>query len=962
MTGSGHISYFTHLAASGTARYRYIILVPMENVLSIKLHQPAPPLKRVPRPALIQRLNDGLAYGRQLTLVSAPAGFGKTACICDWLAGVSLPATWLSLDAADNDPQRFLTYLAAALKKAGDMPGFETVLQAGQLAPVEAISTALINDILNLPSSLLLILDDLHVIQDRFIYQILEKLILTPLQPLHLVMLTREDPALPLARLRANNQLTEIRAADLRFSSDETRRFLNEVMSLRLSAADIALLEERTEGWVAGLQLAGLSIRDRPNPSVFISSLSGSHRHILSYLTEEVLSRQPQEIQDFLLNTSILDRLSGDLCSAVTGRADSPLLLEQLCGANLFLTPLDDEQRWYRYHHLFADLLRHRQKALHAEETAELHRRASRWYALACEDGSFGERSTFAGEAIRHALAAEEFAEAARLIESHALEMLRQWHLKTVGDWIRALPPEWSTHSPRTILAFARMHMAFGDLEQAAPYLAQLEKLFSDSQDSDLVTPSLKAEWLSLQSTVLGMQGRASESLELAQQALAIAPDADDSARSQIYSGLAMAYQGTGDIPRAIDAFLKIIQLGRATSDLVTELMGIAPLVLLLIGRGQLRYGYELAMQGIERVERAGMVPPIIASIYGELGQICFQWGRWEEAREYSRRAAESSVLSGFSDAIIFHTVTCASLLLVQGDIDAAAAQMKLAVEQMRVDAPIVVRESVIAQQVCILLAQNDLSAAEAALGGLAGSAALPDLVPGQGVQFSQGPLYTSALRIHLHRARVLQGNAAAQSLSDGVRLADCLVDPVVQSENPLLAVEAFLLRAQLHAAAGDPQSSLADVSAALDLAEPEGCVSDFIAAGPFAARALTDLLRRCAPGSLRENTIQKILKAYTATRGEVTAAAPAPVRARASIEPAEQVELNVLVEPLTDRELDVLGCVAEGLKYEEIASRLVISVNTVRSHVKAIYGKLGVNNRTAAIEAARKQNMLKSS
>jgi LuxR family maltose regulon positive regulatory protein len=359
----------------------------MSSLLATKLYRPSIPPKRVQRPHLIQRLNEGLESGRQITLASAPAGFGKTTCISEWVNALDCPVTWLSLDAADDAPGCFLAYLGAALQKVDANLGrkIEGVLRSGQLPPSEIISTTLSNDIQELESRFLLVLDDFQVIQDRFILQVLEGLVANLPQPLHLVLLTREDPPLPLARLRANNQLTEIRAGDLRFANPEADRFLNEVMGLSLSQADIAVLEDKTEGWIVGLQLAGLSIRDRTDPSSFIAALSGSHRFILSYLTEQVLNQQTREIQSFLLQTSILNRLSGDLCNAVTGRTDGHSLLERLFNANLFLIPLDDEQRWYRYHHLFADLLRDLQNTRQKDETAELHQRASRWYAqVAC--------------------------------------------------------------------------------------------------------------------------------------------------------------------------------------------------------------------------------------------------------------------------------------------------------------------------------------------------------------------------------------------------------------------------------------------------------------------------------------------------------------------------------------------------------------------------------------------------
>ena len=281
---------------------------------------------------------------------------------------------------------------------------------------------------------------------------------------------------------------------------------MNEVLGLALSPIDIAALEDRTEGWIVGLQLAGFSIRDRANPSGFIATLSGSQRFILSYLTEEVLNRQPGEIQQFLLQTSILDKLNGEVCDAVTGRTDGQQLLDRLLKANLFLIPLDDEQRWYRYHHLFADLLRDVQRAQHIDQ-AELHRRASRWYAQA----------GLPDEAIQHALAAADYALAVQLIETHAIDMLMQWYAKTVEDWLHAIPPEWSRHSPRTNLAFAWMHLLRGNFEQAFSYVERLQEIFATSQIEEAL---LQAEWLALQATLINAQGKPTESLALAEQAL----------------------------------------------------------------------------------------------------------------------------------------------------------------------------------------------------------------------------------------------------------------------------------------------------------------------------------------------------------------------------------------------------------------------------------------------------------
>ena len=410
-------------------------------LLATKLHQPALPPRRVHRAALVQRLDEGLQAGHCLSLISAPAGFGKTTCVLEWLAALPRPAAWLSLDSADNDPARFFTYLAAALHKVDPSLGrdMEGTLQSGQLPAPEAITAALVNDLLQVPQHFVLVLDDFHLIQESTVLHTFETLLGNLPPPLHLVIITREDPQLPLARLRAHNRLTEIRAADLRFSGVDTTAFLNEVMGLSLALDEVVELESRTEGWIVGLQLAGLSMRDGSDPAAFINKLTGSHRHILNYLTEEVLQRLPEDLHTFLLQTSILDKLHGDLCDAVTGRSDSSQLLERLLTANLFLIPLDDEQHWYRYHHLFADLLRSYQARLRKAEVAELHQRAAAWYAQA----------GFPGEAIQHALAAQDYPLALSLLEANIMPLLMRGYARTVETWLKAFPARGPAQQPQ---------------------------------------------------------------------------------------------------------------------------------------------------------------------------------------------------------------------------------------------------------------------------------------------------------------------------------------------------------------------------------------------------------------------------------------------------------------------------------------------------------------------------------
>ena len=410
-------------------------------ILATKLYIPPSRRSVVLRPRLVERLNDGLAAGNRLTLVSAPAGFGKTTLVGEWVAGCGRPAAWLSLDAGDNDPSRFLTYLIAALQTvaAGIGEGVLVALQSPQPPPLESTLTALLNDVAAIPGDLVLVLDDYHVLDARPVDEALAFLVEHLPPQVHLVIATREDPALPLARLRARGQMTELRGADLRFTPTEAAEFLNQVMNLGLSTDEIAALEARTEGWIAGLQLAAISLQGRADAASFIESFAGSNRFVLDYLLEEVLQRQPDAVRAFLLRTSILGRLCGALCDAVLldASASSQETLEYLERANLFIVPLDTERRWYRYHHLFAELLRQRLQQSTTSSAgddgmgvAQLHSRASRW----CEDHCLDM------EAFQHAAAANDIERAERLILHEGMPLHSLAVVTTILNWLDSLP------------------------------------------------------------------------------------------------------------------------------------------------------------------------------------------------------------------------------------------------------------------------------------------------------------------------------------------------------------------------------------------------------------------------------------------------------------------------------------------------------------------------------------------
>jgi LuxR family transcriptional regulator, maltose regulon positive regulatory protein len=468
----------------------------LSAILATKLYIPPPLPKAVRRPRLIERLNEGLLVGRTpgVTLISAPAGFGKTTLISEWVAGPGhrLPGgqvcdrqvAWLSLDEGDSDPTRFLTYLVAALRTVAPNIG-EGVLGALQSPqPTEPILTALLNEITAIPGNFFLVLDDYHMIDSEPVDLALTFLLEHLPPQMHLVITTREDPQLPLARYRAQGRLTELRASDLRFTAAEAAEFLNQVMGLNLSASDIAILEDRTEGWIAGLQLAALSMQGHQDVTGFIQAFAGDHQYIVDYLVEEVLQRQPEPVRSFLLQTAILDRLNGRLCDAVTGQPGGKARLETLQRGNFFLIPLDDRRHWYRYHHLFAEVLCLHLMAEQPDQVAALHRRASEWY----------EQNGSAAEAIHHALAAEDFRRAADLIERAVPAMRRSRQETTMLGWLQALPDELLRCRPVLSVHYAGALLLGGQLEGVEARLLDAERWLDTPADMDVQPEAPSAE------------------------------------------------------------------------------------------------------------------------------------------------------------------------------------------------------------------------------------------------------------------------------------------------------------------------------------------------------------------------------------------------------------------------------------------------------------------------------------
>ncbi len=546
----------------------YNRLVQMSSpILATKLYIPPARPELVARPRLIERLNAGLH--RKLTLISAPAGFGKTTLVSEWVAGCERPAAWLSLDEGDNDPIRFLTYLVTALETiaarqspAGNFgAGVMRVLQAPQPGLPETLLTTLLNEITASPVNFVLVLDDYHVIDAQAVDKALTFLLEHLPPQMHLVIATREDPQLPLARLRARGQLIELRAADLRFTPTEAAEFLNRMMGLNLRDADIAALEARTEGWIAGLQLAALSMQGREDIASFIQAFTGSHRFVLDYLVEEVLQHQSEHIRSFLLQTAILDRLCAPLCNAVTDREDGKEMLDILERSNLFLIPLDDKRQWYRYHHLFAEVLQAHLMEAQPDRVATLHGQASAWY----------ERNGLRSDAIRHALAAKDFERAAGLIEL-AWPATEDYSIQpaTWLGWVKTLPEDLVRARPVLNVGYAYALLGRGEIEAAEARLKDAERWLEpvDILRVQLETPSVEMvvadqeQFKSLPATIaVGHAyiaqtfGNIPDTVRYASRVLEIAPEGDHLRRGQASMLLGMAYWASGDLEAADRVF-----------------------------------------------------------------------------------------------------------------------------------------------------------------------------------------------------------------------------------------------------------------------------------------------------------------------------------------------------------------------------------------------------------------------
>jgi LuxR family transcriptional regulator, maltose regulon positive regulatory protein len=906
-----------------------------DALLATKLHLPRPRPGLVPRPRLLQRLHEGT--DREVALVCTPAGFGKTALLADWARGSRRPVAWLSLDDGDNDPARFWRHVVAALDEVhpGVAERVGALLGGPQPASFEAVVTALVNELAGTPEEVVLVLDDYHLIDAPTVHEsvgfLLEHLPLS----LRLVLASRADPPLPLARLRGRGQLVELRAADLRFTSEEAAQLLREAVGPDLQEGAVVALEERTEGWAAGLQLAALSLRGRTDIPDFVRGFSGSHRHVLDYLAEEVLDRQPEDLRAFLLETSVLERLCGPLCDAVTGRSDSQQLLERVERANLFLLPLDEVRGWWRYHQLFADLLRARLAREQPQRLARLHRAAATW----------SQEHGLVDDAIRHALAAGDAAWAARLVERHFDALLRRSEDATLRRWLVALPAELVCSRPRLCVAQALWALIGARLETVEPLLDDAEKAWAVAAEEPCepsvgratsLVANVPAAIAALRAGAARMRGDANAATAFGQRALAHLTEEDGTLRSLVDWYLTVADWLRGRVAEAEHALADLVAKQRAAGERYFALR-CYDLGQVQRARGHLSAALCGYRDALELASQAHRPPPPAGMAHVGLAGVLYERGELDAALRHATPGIALCRQLAYPLPLLAGLATLARIRQAQGDL-AGALEAITEAEHVQVSPAVVgLFNPVPAQRARLLLAHGQVDDAAR-------------WVEDRGLGADDQPSYPRE-REYLMLARVL---LATDAPDQALRLLERLHAQAAAHGRMGCVIEVDALQALVHAAAGDEPRGLTALAEALALGAPEGYMRVFVDEGAPMAALLAKLMT--AAQVRGSGPADGVPPGYLAGLAEAFAQAGHVVRPQAR----RGAVLPGLVVPLSARELEVLELLAAGRPNQAIAEELVVSLDTVKRHVTHILDKLGVANRTQAVVRARELGLLR--
>ncbi|HEX2182434.1 MAG TPA: LuxR C-terminal-related transcriptional regulator [Rubrobacteraceae bacterium] len=895
----------------------------LDPLVSTKLRPSQARPKLVARPRLIKRLDP--EAGRRLTLVSAPAGFGKTTLVGKWAedrADKGRPVAWLSLDEDDDDPARFLAYLVAAIGRGTGEEGFGEGVLAALRSPepprMEAVLGAFVNEVAALPGEIDLVLDDYHLVESEGVHRVVSFMLERLPESVHLVISSRVNPPLPLSRMHARGQMAELSASELSFTREEAVAFLKGVMGLDLSAEDVAKLEERTEGWIAGLQLAALSMRDRRDISGFIESFSGSHRDVLDFLAEEVLERQPTHVREFLLETSILNNLTGSLCDALTGRSDGQETLERLERENLFVVALDDERLWYRYHHLFADFLRDRLGREHPERVGELHLSAAQW----------NEQNGRLSSAIEHALSIPDHDLAARLIEEGVEGAVERGEGTTALRWLEILPTEAKRRRPRLFVEHAVALVISGRPDDAEPLLIEAERAASVATGGE-DGRSLLGFVSTVRSWLARLRGDAPEAVELARQALSLLPDGEAPLRNYAAVRLGDALRAVGDLAAADEAYTEAAEIDRAARHAYGRLAGVVMHARVRAEQGRLWEADEAFRHALRLLREGGFeLSPAAGVVHMGMVDIRYERDDLDGAERALERGVELVERTGDVSTLVWAYVTLSRTRWARGEERGALEGARQAER--------VARESGADLQIAIALAW--MTRLRLARGELTEAVALEQ------ERAANADVAAEAARVvdRLTSARLLlaQGRPReALPLLEGPR------EEAEASGRTRDLIEILTLRALAQWASNEKEQAVSTLGGALALAQPEGYVRTFVDEGKPIAELLSGVLEAQQRGRLDPPVPAHYLRKLLAALERDASGAGLPAAG--------------FPEPPSERELEVLQLVAAGKTNREIASELFVSVGTVKTHLNNLYRKLNARSRTQALARARELDLI---
>ena len=902
----------------------------MVELLKTKLFIPRSRPRLIARARLTERLNSGL--DKKLTLISAPAGFGKSTLLSEWIPLSSRCVTWFSLDDGDNDPIHFWTYFIASLQQLNSQLGADAsaLLQSPQAPSINSILTSLINDITAFPDTFAIVLDDYHVIGSQPIHDALTFLIDHLPANMHLIITTRVDPLLPIARLRARDKLTELRANDLRFTTDEVAAFLIQAMGLNLSTEEIAALETRTDGWIAGLQIAALSMQGRDDISGFIETFSGSHRHILGYLAEEVINQQPEAALNFLLQTSILDRLCGPLCDAVTGGTNGQTILESLERANLFIIPLDDEGKWYRYHHLFAEVLQARLRQSQPELPAKLQLRASEWF----------EMQNLMGESIQYAFSCGAESRAANLIERQRWILLGRGDGNTLHRLLDELKVETVRSRPGLSLAYAWIFSLLEQPDAMERHLLDAEKALAEitsqtAYETDEYYKAIQGEIATLRAEATLGKSDIPGGLALSRHALTLLSDDNKLMRGVATYFLGHGERRSGHMVEAELAYQEAITLGLQADYFLLALYALSNLSNVQIIMGHLSAAEKTSRRILQITsEYQRQTWPVAGLAYEGLGKLHYEWNDLNAATHHLRQGIEFGHRGGLINLELHSRNILARTLQAQGDmggVDQMLREISVINDQNR--HPAYTPQSA-AWEARLRLQQGKID--QAIL-----------WADSCGLSVNDSDLSYSRQIEYLTIARVL----IAQRSFDGVEnMLNRMMQSAETGQRTGELIEILIQQAIFFCVSNNPSRASQTIERALLLAEPEGFIRTFVDEGEPMRLLLIDfqstikerINKNVDDDSLRIMVyIDKLLTAFSHT---------------ARIDESNHA---VMLESLSERELGILRLIATGRSNQEIAELLVISVSTVKTHINRLYSKLGVQRRTEAIVVAREIGLI---